>query len=450
MSRHQYIRNLDYGDAVDEYEGYSEEDNELSPEDRALMNQGTADVQAALGVEVSKVTVAQIEEALWHYYYDVDKSVAYLISKFVNPRPKATKPAAVQPPNGKFVTCAIDTATAGFPLELGTPSHWAAKYLDLTDAGLPAPQKYSPKSVAWRQTTEHLSTTRALSTPTTVSFKHRTWTSDFFRDMPWGNIPKHRETTFIAPPIPRGGLFGGSGAPPKMSKLQALAAARKKKAEEKKAIDDKAEQTRMQVEDLSMEHTPAGKENVPMAGPSSKRLKTSEFTAQGIVPVLGTKPTQPEMSHQPGVVTGVPSEASSLGQGPLGVQPSAPNPNSPEDEQKGIMAEPSAFAQLLCWNPPISRTPNDSESDPFYGFGYGYGADNKGNPPKKPLDPTDWFDVRKRKRDDSDDYDEEVVLYPNLPQSVRDTFAQPSPDDVVLAAQAKAKSMKGSLLKSKR
>jgi elongation factor 1 alpha-like protein len=448
MSRHQYIRNLDYGDAVDEYEGYSEEDNELSPEDRALMNQGTADVQAALGVEVSKVTVAQIEEALWHYYYDVDKSVAYLISKFVNPRPKATKPAAVQPPNGKSVTCAIDTATAGFPLELGTTSHWAAKYLDLTDAGLPALQTYSPKLAAWRQTTEPPSTARALSTA--VSFAHRTWNSDFFQDMPWGNIPKHRETTFIAPPLPRGGLLGGSGAPPKMSKLQALAAARKKKAEEKKAIDDKAEQTRMQVEDLSMEHTPAGKENVPMAGPSSKRLKTSEFTAQGIVPVLGSKPTQSELSHQPGVVTEVLGEASTLGQGLFGVQPGTSKPNAPEDERKVIMAEPSAFAQLLCWNPPASRTPNDSETDPFYGFGYGYGADNKGNPPEKPLDPTDWFDIRKRRRDDSDDYDEEVVLYPNLSQSVRDTFAQPSPDDVVLAAQAKAKSMKGSLLKSKR
>lgn len=89
MSRHQYIRNLDYQEAVDEYEGYSEEEDELSPEDRELMNKGTADVQAALGVEASRVTVAQIEEALWHYYYDVDKSVAYLISKFINPPPVA-------------------------------------------------------------------------------------------------------------------------------------------------------------------------------------------------------------------------------------------------------------------------------------------------------------------------------------------------------------------------
>jgi elongation factor 1 alpha-like protein len=413
------------------------------------MNQGTADVQAALGVEVSKVTVAQIEEALWHYYYDVDKSVAYLISKFVNPRPKATK-SAVQPPNGKSVTRAIDTAAAGLPLELGVPSHWAAKYLDLTDAGLSAMQTYSPSLVSWRQPAEHPSSARTPSSSTAGSFEHGTSTSHLFQDMPWGNIPKHRETTFIAPQMPRGGLLGGSGAPPKMSKLQALAAARKKKAEEKKAIDNKAEQTRMQVESLSMEHTSAGKENVPLAEPSSKRPRTSECTAEGIAPILGSKPAQPEASHHLGMVMDVPDDESPLGQSFFGSQPGVSKPTASEDERAAIMAEPSAFAQLLCRNPSASRPPNDMESDPLYGFGCGYGADNKGNPPNKPSAPTDWFDVRKRKRDDSDNYEEEVILYPNLPQSVRDTFAQPSPDDVVLTAQAKAKSMKGSLLKSKR
>ncbi|KAL2263616.1 hypothetical protein VTK26DRAFT_5978 [Humicola hyalothermophila] len=97
MSRHQYVRNLDYQDALDEYEGYSEEeDDELSPEDKALMSQGTAAVQAALGVEASKVTVAQIEDALWHYYYDVDKSVTYLTTKFINPPTKAAKSTSKQ------------------------------------------------------------------------------------------------------------------------------------------------------------------------------------------------------------------------------------------------------------------------------------------------------------------------------------------------------------------
>ena len=60
--------------------------------------------------------------------------------------------------------------------------------------------------------------------------------ADFFKDSPWLNIPMDRQAIFIAPLYPRGGLLGGSSdGAPKMSKLQALAAARKKKAQEQKA-----------------------------------------------------------------------------------------------------------------------------------------------------------------------------------------------------------------------
>lgn len=61
---------------------------------------------------------------------------------------------------------------------------------------------------------------------------------DFFRDMPWFKTPMERHTLFVAP-LQRGGLLGGSGeGAPKMSKLQALAAARKKKAQEQKSSGD--------------------------------------------------------------------------------------------------------------------------------------------------------------------------------------------------------------------
>jgi elongation factor 1 alpha-like protein len=444
MSRHQYIRDLDYEEALNEFEGYEEEEeNELSPEDRALMNQGTADVQAALGVEAFKVTVAQIEDSLWHYYYDIDKTVAYLISKYVNASPKATKSAAPPPPNGKSVPFTMYTAAATLPPELGIPAYWAAKGLDLTEGGFPAAQPFPTSSAAPCHGPEHSSTPRDSLTPATVSFKSRVSLAYLFRDMPWGNIPMHRQTTFIPPRMPRGGLLGGSGAPPKMSKLQALAAARKKKAEEKKAIDDKVERTRAKVEGLAVEDPPTGKENVPLTGPSSKRLKTSESTAQGrTVPAFGPRPTQQADAAVEGA-----DDPSTHDQGAVGSQSDAVKPKAEEEEEEpDVFAKPSAFAQLLCGNPPAAPKPKAPSYDPFAGFGFGYGADNKGSPPKKPSTSTDWFDIRKRKRDDSDDYEEVVILYPNLPQSVRDVFAQPSPDDIVLAAQAKAKT-KGSLLK---
>jgi elongation factor 1 alpha-like protein len=59
---------------------------------------------------------------------------------------------------------------------------------------------------------------------------------DFFNDSPWFNIPIDRQAVMVPPLYPKGGLMGGSSdGAPKMSKIQALAAARKKMAQEQKA-----------------------------------------------------------------------------------------------------------------------------------------------------------------------------------------------------------------------
>ena len=105
MSRHQAYRNYDYQNDIEEYDGqeYSDEDQDLSPEDKAQLAQGTQDVKAALGPQADKVTTQQIQEALWHYYYDVDKSVAYLINKFIDPTP--AKPAKAKGPKSAESMC---------------------------------------------------------------------------------------------------------------------------------------------------------------------------------------------------------------------------------------------------------------------------------------------------------------------------------------------------------
>lgn len=67
----------------------------------------------------------------------------------------------------------------------------------------------------------------------------------FWDDMQWLNTPSDRQAIFVAPYLPPGGLLGGSSeGAPKMSKLQALAAARKKKTQEQKlASTEKVEAT---------------------------------------------------------------------------------------------------------------------------------------------------------------------------------------------------------------
>lgn len=94
MSRHRLYQNYDYRKDLDEFDGEEEgEEEELSAEDKAQMKAATAEVKSTLGPQASKVTTQQIQESLWHYYYDIDKTVAYLVAKFVDPAPKpAAKP----------------------------------------------------------------------------------------------------------------------------------------------------------------------------------------------------------------------------------------------------------------------------------------------------------------------------------------------------------------------
>src|SRR5690242_6497260 len=71
----------DFEDYDDYDDGYDDGgDNDRSPEDKEQMRQGTIKVRATLG-SAFPVTDSQIQEALWHYYYDVAKSVAYLKSE---------------------------------------------------------------------------------------------------------------------------------------------------------------------------------------------------------------------------------------------------------------------------------------------------------------------------------------------------------------------------------
>jgi elongation factor 1 alpha-like protein len=366
MSRHQAVRNMDYQDELDDYEGYSEEEDELSPEDRAAMEQGKAAVQAALASSASKVTTSQIEEALWHYYYDVDKTVAYLISKFIDP-PKKT-PKAVTESNGEPLISFSLFPSGENP---SSPSLVLGKTFPTADIRIfhLLPSLYAQASLTPCQGLEYV---RHSSTLGNTSGSRASLSHDF-RDMPWGNIPKHREAILIPPRQLRGGLLGGSS---KMSKLQQLAAARKKKAEEKEA-QERVEQTRSQMQDLSV-GKPATQENSPLAGAFGKRLKTSESTAKGRNPLEGGEPTRHGTTEQPLADTtnkqGV-MEVDLVQEPPL------------------TGAGPSPFAQTLF------GPPSDS--------------------PKRKI--LEFF----------------PLPYTEIAPAALDVFSNPSPDDVVLTAQSK-------------
>lgn len=55
------------------------------------MRVGTIAIRAELPTTATHVTDKQIQEALWHYYYDIEKSVGYLMSTYVAKKEKKEK-----------------------------------------------------------------------------------------------------------------------------------------------------------------------------------------------------------------------------------------------------------------------------------------------------------------------------------------------------------------------
>ncbi|KEQ61591.1 elongation factor EF-1 alpha subunit [Aureobasidium melanogenum CBS 110374] len=131
---HRRVKEIDYDeDEYDDYYsgeeeyGYEGADNEaaadthedeLSAEDKEQMRIGTQKVRAALGDVSEFITDEAIQEALWHYYYDVAKSVTYL--KNQNAPQQAQPKEKKQKPVSKFDQAA--TSAAQKPVEIKGPS----------------------------------------------------------------------------------------------------------------------------------------------------------------------------------------------------------------------------------------------------------------------------------------------------------------------------------------
>ena len=101
MSRHKMVKALDLNEELDVYDGLESDDfnDDLSPEDKGTafgfwqydgisndmcyleqLRQGTDEVRRTLGPDFP-VTSDEIEDSLYYYYYDVPKTVNYLLSR---------------------------------------------------------------------------------------------------------------------------------------------------------------------------------------------------------------------------------------------------------------------------------------------------------------------------------------------------------------------------------
>jgi elongation factor 1 alpha-like protein len=223
---------------------------------------------------------------LWHYYYDIEKSVTYLVNAHLAKPKKENKKTVVKKSGGYCVSFEVERS-----LKRGAEG-WMAE---------PA----------------------TCSKP--FSF------ADFFRDMPWLNIPVERQALFVEPLYPRGGLLGGSSdGAPKMSKLQALAAARKKKAQEQKSGSSGMEK-------------PMSELSINGASKEENAAETAPKVSSRGFPIRKRKDSNPHEKH------------------PKAVSPKIEIEMLDTDTQTEIIpvdqAEPSAFASTM-FSSPMSSAPS--------------------------------------------------------------------------------------------
>lgn len=103
---HRRVKNIDYDDddlSDDDYDNYDDttaqaggdDQEELTDYDREQLQLGTAKVRSSLDPSLV-VTDKEIQDALWHYYYDTGKTITYLKNLKV-PAASKQQPKAKQP-----------------------------------------------------------------------------------------------------------------------------------------------------------------------------------------------------------------------------------------------------------------------------------------------------------------------------------------------------------------
>ncbi|KAJ5993837.1 Translation elongation/initiation factor/Ribosomal beta-barrel [Penicillium sp. IBT 35674x] len=344
MSRHR-VKNIGYDDDDYSDDGYDSPD----PEEQEHLQRCTQDVLSQLRAGQPSVTASkeEVQEALWHYYNDVEKSVNYLRGKKEKEVKKQQTPAVSQKNKAQVPM---------YPAPISPPiAHFSA--------------------------------------------------ADFFRDSPWLNIPSHRKADIMVEPLyPRMGLLGGAPeAGGKVSKLAALAAARKQKEGNKTTSPPEATQAE-QPEKTSTEQKVSLRDRLA-ASKSAKPAEGLGGLRRLAKPVPATPPAQKPSSPEPvKAASDVTSEPAEQIEEAISAQTEPPLP------AVEIRASPSMFASAIVGN----------QSGP-----------TRAEPSHIPSQNVDLLQIYGQ--DHTEPFD----------------FAGPSPDDVVLNAQNTAKGFKSKTPASK-
>jgi elongation factor 1 alpha-like protein len=270
----------DEGDDVGAGDGMSEEDKEQ-------MRVGTIRVREAMGDMSDFTSDEQIQEALWHYYYDVGKSVSYLKNKLGVAEPKKEAPKQEKAKPASRFDQAASVAGQNAPTPTGKHTHMRSSH------------GHQPA----RPVAHHLPLP-PLSMPTNAA------ATDFFWDVPWGNVPPERLANItVDAPAYKGGLLGGS------SKLAALAARRRKEREDAEAAASKANNDADLAVAMLDKLSVKNQENVDPSrdGAVNRPVRTSKYPVRRRSPSPAPEtPKEPEIEEpripQPAIVVEAPAQ----------------------------------------------------------------------------------------------------------------------------------------------
>lgn len=283
MSIHR-VKNISYD--YDEHNDYADEgEEELEPEDVEQLKAGTVAVREELGTDFP-VSEKEIQGALWHYYYDIGKSVAYLKNR---KRPVSQSKQAKQKQTSRFdhaVNAAASKAQSG-NLNGASTFSYCLTFLPVPPvAPLPVCMErinldtsLLPLACAWLDLSGYNKRSNLVlcSDPPyyreSATFVQPQSASDYFQGISWrlDEIPTSQLSNMV-PNLdhPRGRLLGGSSKP---SKLAALVAARKKREEEKRTETPTPESAQSDRVVALLDRLSVKKENDSPLGSSTNRTK---------------------------------------------------------------------------------------------------------------------------------------------------------------------------------
>ena len=92
---------------------------ELSEEDKENLRLGTIQVREVLQESAARITDKEIQESLWHTYYDVNKTVGFLLNK-IEAKIKKEQKAAGKKATGGFGISSSSSHLVGAGGDLGT------------------------------------------------------------------------------------------------------------------------------------------------------------------------------------------------------------------------------------------------------------------------------------------------------------------------------------------